>query len=202
MSGYDPMKELASDLDDATKPARSVTVAPPPRPPVVESVAPQPVVSGVVASTEAPSDRVERRPSPSPRSARTTTPTPTTSRTTTAILPTVIVERIQRLQLDHGVEGRRFIIANFFNTAIDRLPTSAIELERALERYRDQLNIGKRQGEDGWHPESRFTVRIGEAQERSIAIAIRSLYERTGHRHFKQDLWAVALLRELAEPRA
>lgn len=199
MSGYDPMEELATDLEAATKPARSVTVSPPPRPAAIEVVTPRPVVSKVAEPAESPSVKVEHRPSASPRAARSTTPAPNALRTTSASLPTVIVERIQRLRLDHDVEGRRFNIASFFNGAVDRLPTTAIELERTLERYRDQLNINKRQGEDGWHPESRFAVRIGETQERTVAIAIRSLYERTGNRHFKQDLWALALLRELAE---
>ena len=196
MTGYDPMGELAADLDDATRPIRSVTVAPPPRPAPIEHVAAQLVPEPGVP----PAVEVDRRPAQrSRRSAPERTLAPVALRTTTAALPTAIVERIQRLRLDYGVDGRSFNITNFFNGAIDRLPSSSADLEGALERYRDQLNIGKRLGEDGWHLETRFAVRIGQAQERTVAIAIRSLYERTGHRHFKQDLWAIALLRELGE---
>lgn len=211
MSGYDPMKEVGDVLDEATAPNRSIAIAPPPRraiehhaepaaAPVVEVATEQPTEVAVTAVPE---------PEPETRRGRRTTGGETRSvstvgaagRTTTGMIPASIAERIQRLRLDADVEGRSFNLTAFFAAAIEGLPTDAVGLQRDLERYQAQINIDRRFGDDGWLPETRLAVRIGPDQERTIALAIRNLYERTGRRHHKQDLWTLALLRHLATHR-
>jgi hypothetical protein len=193
--GYDPMRELFDALEEVTTPntcGRAVAPA------AVAGPADAPVIAPLretPAAPPAPAPRPKRPPSiTQPPMFPRDTPV---GRATTAQVPTAIYAGLQLRRLEREAQGRGFRIVTFFNAAIAALPTDAAELAHLLSASANELNIGRREGDDGWLPESRLALRVGESQERTVAQATLALWHYTGRRFQKRDLWAFAILNHL-----
>ena len=108
-----------------------------------------------------------------------------------------LLDRLQRFRLDRDVEGRPVNQTAFFNAAVLDLPAAAEEVLGLFARHAGDLNVGRRAADDGFLPEGRLALRISPEAERHLALIIRDLYDRTGRRYDRQDLWGLALLRAL-----
>jgi hypothetical protein len=194
-AGYDPMHELFGALEEVTtlntsgRAVAPVAAAGPAAAPVVASVRETP------AAPPAPASR-PKRPTGITQLPMFPQGTPV-GRATTAQVPTAIYDGLQLRRLEREAQGRGFRIVSFFNAAIAALPTDGAELAHLLSASADELNIGRREGDDGWLPESRLALRVGESQERTVAQATLALWHYTGRRFQKRDLWAFAILNHL-----
>ena len=215
MSGYEPMDELSASLDALDEaPKRRITVPPPPtddfteevqRPTVDEEEAEDdksgpvegvddglPVVADVVPTPRSAAVRgmrrglAVRRPS-GPMKA------------ITASLPADVVDRLTQLRLDAEVEGKSFKLTEVVSAAVLSLPLRPSAVSSMIERYSAQFNFERTPKDEGFLPEKRLSTQITPDAARHLAAVVRAVYQQYSVKVSNKDLYAVALLAELAD---
>lgn len=115
-------------------------------------------------------------------------------RTSKARIPAELVKMLKRRKTSAAACGQRFVISDWVAQAVGDLPTAPGPLLRLLERWAGELNLGLREGEEGWNPVDVFSTGLPPETEMRIWQMVDGLLERDDLAVKRQDLIALAIL--------
>jgi hypothetical protein len=199
-TGWDPASELREALValEQTPEARRV-VGPPSRP---VKAGPEPDDRPAAATPQAPdSDPVvveepgEPEPaSEAPRRGRGRPARSAPARLTSAQIPAPLVEALTLRRLGEAAAGRRFVVAEWVNSQILALPTSAGGLARLLDTHAARINLDRAPRTDGWTPTRLLSLRLTGEADQHLNRLVLVLYQRDMRMVERQTLVALALV--------
>jgi hypothetical protein len=116
----------------------------------------------------------------------------------TASLPEHLVDRVTALRLDAAVDGQPFKLTGLFSTALLGLPLKPSAISALVDRYGAQCNYDRTSADEDYLPEKRLSTQITADAARHVAAVVRATYQEYGVRISNKDLYAMALLNQLA----
>jgi len=117
----------------------------------------------------------------------------------TASLPADIVDRLTQLRLDAEVEGKSFKLTEVVSAAVLSLPLKPSAVSSMIERYSPRFNFDRTTKDEGFLPEKRLSTQITPDAARHLAAVVRAVFQQYSVKLSNKDLYAIALLNELAD---